>query len=212
MNYKTSPTCQIPGLAQIYLDVFGYKTDGAFVEVGAYDGVSYSNTYGLAHIGWRGLYIEAVFEYYKKCLDTHREHARVEVIHECVGDGSPSNVYIGKEYTTTLHDFAVTAKQVWGAQYSGVQQMPTTTLNNILRDKWIGAMDLMVIDVEGSELNVLHGLSMFCWMPKMVIIEVHEKHQNPIFNGSADIINNYFSHYEYDKIYSDDCNNIYVRK
>lgn len=212
MNYKTSPTCQIPGLPDIYLDVFGYKTDGAFIEVGAYDGLSYSNTYGLAQIGWRGLYIEAVFEYYLKCLDNHRNHKNIEVINECVGDGFPTNLYIGKEFTTALRDFAVTANQLWHMKYSGMQQVQTKKLNDILRDKWIGSMDLMVIDVEGGEQDVLRGLMLSCWMPKMVIVEAHELHPNPILNQAAGFINDYFAFFKYNKIYSDDCNNIYVRK
>lgn len=35
-------------LSSIYNFVFGYKTDGLFVEVGAYDGESFSNTSCLA--------------------------------------------------------------------------------------------------------------------------------------------------------------------
>ena len=52
-----SNKCQIPNLADIYLENFGYKRDGYFVEVGAYDGVSWSNTFGLAAIGWGGRYL-----------------------------------------------------------------------------------------------------------------------------------------------------------
>ena len=45
--YNLSPTCQIPGLDKIYEEYFG-DTLGLFVEVGAFDGESVSNTSGLA--------------------------------------------------------------------------------------------------------------------------------------------------------------------
>jgi FkbM family methyltransferase len=211
MNYRTSPTCQVPGLSQIYLDTFGYKTDGSFVEVGAYDGISFSNTYGLARIGWRGLYVEAVWEYYLKCVETHKNHPRIEVINECVGDGNMVNMYVGKEFSTASERFALEASAYWGVKYSGVVSVPTMTLNNLLQAHWIGAMDLMVIDVEGSEADVLKGLSMTCWMPKLVIIEAHEQHRDLIFSENAIFINKYFEHYGYEKIFSDNCNNIYKR-
>lgn len=50
-RYPLDATCQIPhfkNLSDIYVYIFGYKTDGLFVEVGAYDGESFSNTSGLA--------------------------------------------------------------------------------------------------------------------------------------------------------------------
>ena len=51
-------TCQIPGLDAIYDQYFGDKI-GSFVEVGAFDGMTYSNTWHLANRGWYGVYIEA---------------------------------------------------------------------------------------------------------------------------------------------------------
>lgn len=56
-RYPMAATCQIPffnSLSDLYTFVFGYRTDGLFVEVGAYDGESFSNTSGLADIGWKG--------------------------------------------------------------------------------------------------------------------------------------------------------------
>lgn len=50
-RYPLANTCQIPhfkSLSDIYTFVFGYKTSGLFVEVGAFDGESFSNTSCLA--------------------------------------------------------------------------------------------------------------------------------------------------------------------
>ena len=41
-RYKDPPHNQITGWSKILEDYFGYKEDGFFVEVGAYDGVLWS--------------------------------------------------------------------------------------------------------------------------------------------------------------------------
>ena len=51
MSYSLSKSCQIKNLSNIYEKLFGpNKLDGYFVEVGAYDGESFSNTSGLAEL------------------------------------------------------------------------------------------------------------------------------------------------------------------
>lgn len=87
MTYN-HPKSQIPNLDSIYQKYFtrffGIPYQGFFVEVGAYDGESYSNTSGLADSGWNGLYIEPVFEYYNKCLIRHKNNS-VKVINCAIG-------------------------------------------------------------------------------------------------------------------------------
>jgi hypothetical protein len=46
-RYPVAATCQVPffhSIGDVYAFVFGYRTHGTFVEVGAYDGESFSNT------------------------------------------------------------------------------------------------------------------------------------------------------------------------
>src|SRR5947209_8265810 len=69
--YKPYNDCQIPMLADIYMQHFGYKTNGTFVEVGAYDGESISNTVFLADIGWEGVYVEPIPEHARQAEIRH---------------------------------------------------------------------------------------------------------------------------------------------
>ena len=52
-------TCQIPGLRDHYRSL-GLSGDGFFVEIGGFDGETWSNTSFLADEGWTGLYVEPV--------------------------------------------------------------------------------------------------------------------------------------------------------
>jgi FkbM family methyltransferase len=213
MDYKTSFTCQIPNLHIIYKTYFGDKPIGSFVEVGAYDGITYSNTYGLAEMGWHGLYIEAIEEYYKNCYVIHSDHPNIDIVNACVGDGSKVELYIGGEYSTFDKDFMLHVPQGWGAVFDFIGKVKTVTLDALLTDYWNqDEIDLLVVDVEGSENAVLSGFTVAKWEPVMAIVECHEHHHNEWMRMQAESVNNYFAEAGYNKVYSDDLNNIYVRK
>src|SRR5262245_29035772 len=55
-----SNSCQIPNLREQYESLGLSPHTGYFVEVGAFDGESFSNTSFLADQGWSGLYVEPV--------------------------------------------------------------------------------------------------------------------------------------------------------
>ena len=40
---------------------------GVFIDVGAHDGVRFSNSYSYSQIGWKGICIEAHPDYYDLC-------------------------------------------------------------------------------------------------------------------------------------------------
>lgn len=63
---------------QFFQDLIAYlylqkKTDGFFVDIGANDGISGSNTYALEQMGWKGICIEPqpdvyrILKKYRKC-------------------------------------------------------------------------------------------------------------------------------------------------
>lgn len=190
MNYEFQPTCQIPPetLDQIFTDAFGVKADGCFVEVGAHDGWHWSNTWGLAKAGWRGIYVEPVPELFEECVRTHVNHPHVEVTRCCIG-AMNGEARLGMcEYGASLEskEREFTVNQI--------------TLNALLESFHVQPrFDLLVIDVEGGEEGVLAGFSCKDWMPKLVIIE---RPKTP----------NQFELLGYVTVYSDWINTVYLRK
>ena len=68
------------GQEDYILELFENKKDGFFVEVGAYDGVTFSNTLLLEKLGWRGLLIEGNLGKLEECRKNRSvicEHAVV---------------------------------------------------------------------------------------------------------------------------------------
>ena len=90
----------------MYAFVFGYKENGTFVEIGAYDGESFSNTSGLADIGWTGHYVEPIPAFAAACAARHSANPAVTVHTLCVGerDGETVSLSPAGPFTSAVED------------------------------------------------------------------------------------------------------------
>lgn len=215
MNYQFHQTCQIVNLNSIYLKYFGFKNDGRFVEIGAFDGFTCSNTWGLAEAGWTGLYIEPIAEYYTACVNNHQGHPQISCANIAIGDyqGTIKLEVAGILSTASQEQKDTLANVQWAKNaFSGnVREVPITTLDNALNlFKITPQMDVINIDVEGLETKVLAGFNIGYWQPKLVIVEAHELHPEIGLRSQAPQINQFFDLAGYKKIYSDQINNIYI--
>jgi hypothetical protein len=108
--YQYPSSCQIPhvhNLHDVLHFIFGYKTNGLFVEVGAYDGESFSNTSGLADLGWTGHYLEPIPKFALACAKRHSWNApRVKVHQVCAGekDGDIVTLSTAGPFTSAVQD------------------------------------------------------------------------------------------------------------
>ena len=99
-----------------------------------------------------------------------------------------------------------------GRKIAEIASIRPVSLNYILESSSVPKhFDLLVIDVEGAEIDVLLSFNIARWFPKMIIIEAHELHENPKLSRHAEMINDHMETYLYTKIYSDSFNNVYVR-
>lgn len=181
-EYRFPATCQIPGLADRYRELFGdLKTDGTFVEVGAYDGEDFSNTSGLADVGWSGLYVEPVPWYAQACARRHAANKGVTVANCAVGpELTEVDIHFGEGLSTTLDEQVEVYEQIdWTRGFHKgerirVRQFP---LEQLLSQAGITpAFDLLVVDVEGSEDAVFDSFSLDDWKPRVVIVELIDHH------------------------------------
>ncbi len=208
--YNTKES-QIGNLSQIYIDNIGYKTNGYYVEIGGYDGINFSNTYGLAKIGWLGLIFEPQPYIFETCVENYKEYPNVKMEKCCIGSyNGDIDLYVGGPLTTTSKEMVDKYKSLeWskGLFMGDVYPIksPIYTLDNILNKyNWPIEFDVLVIDTEGTELEVLKGFSIDKWKPKMMIIEVNETHQEKIE------INELLEKHNYKKIHEDSINSVYV--
>lgn len=208
MAYITHPSCQIPNIGTILHDYFPHN--GYFAEVGAFDGMHYGCTWGLAEAGWRGVYIEAHPDFALQCIKNHKAHPKIDTYSCACGatDGEINLTVYGECSTTVLSKW----NKEWGMNEQTEKiVVPMRTLDSILKESEIDFLDLLVVDVEEAEIEVLKGFSVGKYRPKMAIIELHEG-----LGTRADQkgwqtpwVDDYFK--GYNKIYKDNINTIYVQ-
>lgn len=213
--YISSDSCQIPNLGFMLEKFLGAKRDGFFVDVGAHDGYSWSNVWGLAEVGWSGLCYEPDITLAANCRRNHAasKHNGVYTIEAAIGavDGWTDLWIADNDLPTT--DIETVNKLLPHHQYrnSGVK-VHTLKLDTTLVE-WsvpIG-FDLLSLDVEGGEWDCLKGLTLERWRPKMAIIEMHRRGSLEPGRGLHNTeIEAYFTNGGYVSVYYDDLNNIFT--
>ena len=146
---------------QVILDYFKEFT-GAFLDIGANDGKTFSNTRALAERGWKGVLVEPspkAFEKLKSLYDGHKgfylypfaisDHNGKKMLQVSGPLCSASDT--GLVSTFHDHEKARFAKSV---SYTPVEvkSFRWKTFLNRLRIK---SFDMVSLDVEGDELNIL---------------------------------------------------------
>lgn len=180
--YPQQPSCQIPTLHHLYSLFLGEREDGVFVEVGAYDGVFVSNTWGLAARGWRGYLVEPVPSLAAASRRNHRDHDGITVHETAIGDGSVAELtlYIAGTLTTANATQKQEYESVEWARNSVTEQqivVPSVTLDAFLAAEGIPeGFDVLTVDVEGFEAQVFAGFALSAWRPRLMVIEVADTH------------------------------------
>jgi FkbM family methyltransferase len=179
-----------PALYELDDRLAGYLPDrpGVFVEAGAHDGYTQSNTYWLERQGWSGVLVEAIPALAAKARSRRR---RSQLVNSAlVSDARP-----GDTVTITYGDLMSVVADVEGAPAHAAQgartagsesyevEVPARTLTQVLDEAGVGEVDLLVLDIEGLELDVLRGLDLGRHAPRLMLIEMLEMaRQRPSFD------------------------------
>lgn len=144
-----------------------YK-NGFFIELGAMDGVRYSNTlFFEKSLNWTGVLIEAMEDQYQRLI---RNRPLCHNFNYAVSEVDGFIDFYGG------HDDAVGGivksmneahKKNWGFNNKAPYKIKSKPINKILKDITIKKVDLFSIDVEGAEIDVLNT---FDWSIPVYII------------------------------------------
>lgn len=189
-RYPVANTCQVPffsSLSDVYTFVFGYKAEGLFLEIGAYDGESFSNTSGLADMGWRGHYIEPIPAYASAARMRHAGNAGRVVVHTtCIGerDGEVIELSTAGPFSSAVEDEikTVAASQLnpvlaslgWAHESSKADRVKATTvsLNSFCKNQ----------NIKPKEIDVMVSTGFFDMLAKRNAADCSPSSARPPFH------------------------------
>lgn len=145
------------------------KKNGFFVDIGAHNGISLSNTYCLEkYLGWNGLCIEVNDDIF----ETLQKNRSCICANECVYEVSGLELELevpleneipeGNDMLTRIKDSSTTNKfDYWHKQFktTKILKKKTKTLTDIFEKYNVPrVIDYLSIDIEGAELSAIKGL------------------------------------------------------
>lgn len=214
--YKPSSSCQIPELATLYRLFLGERSDGLFVEVGAYDGISFSNSSCLAEMGWHGILIEPIPQFAQACRNRYRGNSRIEVIETAIGaTNTPVEITVAGCLTTTNNALVAGYRTIDWAKASvkdtTVLTVSQRSLDDVLAASSINKpIDVLIVDVEGAESSVFAGFTVERWRPRMIIAELSHTHPDLHSMAASDAgLQRQIEGWGYSIVYKDAINTVF---
>lgn len=168
------------------MGIFSDMSDGFFVDVGALDGVKFSNTYLFEQKGWRGICVEPHPLFFKQLVKNRPESVclQVAVWDKNLKEASFFMTERGSWSRLLRPKMNRRTRTIRRNPYIGSERVTARTLDSILEEH--GApeeFELLSIDTDGHESHVLKGFDLGRWRPRAVVIEYWAKSSHFNMNG-----------------------------
>ena len=150
-------------------DLFNKKEKGFFIELGAHDGLTQSNTAFLEKTrNWTGILIEPSVSNYQKCIKNREKSIVVNCA--CVSNEYKEEFVKGDFSENSLMSSVGGKRRRRGNKCN----VKAKTLENILDEHLKeNNIDFLSLDTEGYELNILKGLNLQKYKPSYMLIEIY---------------------------------------
>jgi FkbM family methyltransferase len=151
-------------------DYFEQRNNGFFVEVGANHPTTGSLTWFFAQRGWRGILIEPERRFLELLRENRPESTVFGVACSSAEKTGYADLHIPPE---SLNGFATLDPNAEDCriEYQRKERVRVVTLDWIVAEAGNPQIDLVIIDTEGTELDVLRGFSLSVHQPALLVIE-----------------------------------------
>ena len=194
------------------LNVFKY--DGYFVDIGAHDGVSFSNSKFFEELGWKGICVEPNSLIFNK-LENNR-NSSTQCIMKAISDKKSTENFTSIQHIDNKNDttdmlsgltdtFNVKAREDIdelknNSNYKVSEvKLETDLFNNLIPYKEI---DYLSVDTEGNELKILKSINFDEYNIKTITVE------NNVYDSN--LISDYLTSKNYTYVARLRCDEVYV--
>jgi FkbM family methyltransferase len=158
-------------------------SNGFYVEVGANDGRSHSNTYVLEKTrNWSGILVEPILHKHFESKH-HRDTSRNRFIYGACVDSQFAEPMVKLYFSNLMTTSDLGNNRLWaeaGSKFlnSGESVLPfwspAIVLNQVFQEAGVTRIDFLSIDVEGAEMSVLKGIEFNEFEIDIILIESTE--------------------------------------
>jgi len=162
------------GEFQILRSLAGKPKHGTVVEVGANDGIFCSNSYPFIKRGWKGVLVEPSPLVYSTLQNFYQRNDAVTLFNLACGSSEGSlPLYMGKDGQSSYA--TLSSEQSWwynATRSDHKVDVRVARLERILDEASCPAnFDVLSVDTEGFDYEVLCGLNLDRYRPKVIMTE-----------------------------------------
>jgi len=152
---------------------------GSFLDIGANDGETLSNTYALSQLGWAGTCIEASPAAYERLVKTHEGNNNLVLLNFAVGsyDGEivlhESGELLGTGDIALVSSTRQDETERWSSLNMPFKdvKVPVFTFTSAMGRTPQKTFEFVSVDIEGMEVEVIPQIDFAALGTKMCIIE-----------------------------------------
>lgn len=155
---------------QIILEFFGDKADGHLLEIGAFDGATFSNTLALIERGWSGVCVEPSPGPLLGLLKRHGDNPKVKIVQAAITAEQESPTVFYDSGGDAISTFSHLHRARWessGSKFKPFHVFPVTV--DQLFDTFGYDFDFISLDVEGTNWALFNALP-FAQLKKLRLI------------------------------------------
>lgn len=151
----------------------------SFLDIGANDGVLFSNTYKFARSGAEGICVEPSISSFIKLKLNYLFNRRVKCYRFAISNNVGQTFFKEYGYENVL-------SKITTQELSNSYAVKTLTISKLIKDfSKFNSFDLVSIDVEGAEDKVLDGAENSLFQSKIVILEIDKLSTDNLTNHPA---------------------------
>lgn len=169
---------------QIITKYFGAGFRGTFMDLGANDGITLSNTFALANSGWKGLLVDASPQAFSRLKDCYQHMTGFDLIHTAVSSYNgeiilnESGAHLGQNDVALVSSVKHQEMVRWRDMVFNEVTVPCCNFSTLMGLTQYNKFDFISLDIEGCELDVLPQMNLQALGCKLLCVEFNGLRQD----------------------------------